>query len=262
MRYGICVGLDDFDKIKLAAQSGFDYIECGFGNLAKSTDEEFESYKKNLEEAGIKNEAANGFLPGELKVTGENVDFDALRAYIEKGMSRGVQIGLETVVFGSGGARRLPEGCSYDKGFMQIAEFLKKVAGPVAAKYGVRIVLEPLRKDECNIINTVKEGVIVAAVSGQDNVGGLADLYHMIGEHDTNEDIKDLKGRLWHAHISNPAKRGRHKRIYPIGIDEYDYKSFIEALEYSGCERCSVEAPVLDAKTEIPAAAQMLKSIL
>ncbi len=262
MHYGVCIGLDDSEKIRIAAESNFDYVECGFGTLAKCSDEEFELYKNVLQENNIKAEAANGFLPGELKVCGENVDCAALSAYIEKGMLRGSQIGLETVVFGSGGARSLPDGWDYAKGFLQIAEFLRNIAGPIAEKYGVRIVMEPLRRKECNIINTVKEGVMLAACSGRENVGGLADLFHMVEEGDTNEDIKDLKGSLWHAHISNPVSRAKCNRIYPLGENEFDYKSFIEALEYAGCMRCSVEAGCFDFEKEAPVAAQLLKNLL
>ena len=261
MRYGVCIGLDNSDKIRIAAGSGFDYIECGFGTLSKCSDEEFEIYKNVLNENNIKVEAANGFLPGELKVCGEKVDYDALYAYIEKGMLRGSQIGLKTVVFGSGGARCLPDGCDYAKGFLQISQFLRDIAGPLAEKYGVRIVMEPLRRKECNIINTVKEGVMLAVCSGRENVGGLADLFHMVEEGDTNEDIKDLKGSLWHAHISNPVKRANANRIYPQGENEFDYKAFIEALEYAGCTRCSIEASCFDFEKEAPVAAQLLKSL-
>ena len=127
MRYGVCIGLDNTDKIKIAAESGFDDVECGFGTLANCSDEEFELYKNVLRENNIKVEAANGFLPGELKVCGEKVEISALSAYIEKGMLRGSHLGLETVVFGSGGARSLPENWDYTKGFLQIAEFLRSI---------------------------------------------------------------------------------------------------------------------------------------
>ena len=261
MRYGVCIGLDNADKIKIAAESGFDYIECGFGTLAKCSDEEFELYKNVLQENNINVEAANGFLPGELKVCGENVEREALCAYIEKGMRRGAQIGLKIVVFGSGGARCLPDGWDYAKGFSQLSCFLRDIAGPIAEKYGIRIVMEPLRRKECNIINTVKEGVMLAVCSDRENVGGLADLFHMVEEGDSNEDIRDLKGSLWHAHISNPVKRANANRIYPLGENEFDYKSFIEALEYAGCTRCSIEAVSFDFEKEAPAAVQVLKSI-
>ncbi len=261
MRYGVCIGLDNSEKIKIAAESGFDYIECGFGTLSKCSDEEFEHNKNVLNENNIQVEAANGFLPSELKVCGENADFDALAAYIERGMQRGAQVGLKIVVFGSGAARNLPDNLSYCNGFLQIARFLRDIAGPVAQKYGVRIVMEPLRKKECNIINTVKEGAMLAACSGRENVGVLADLYHMVQEGDTNEDIRDLKGSLWHAHISNPVKRANSNRIYPIGENEFDYKSFIEALKYAGCKRCSIEAACFDFEKEFPVSAQLLKNL-
>ena len=86
-------------------------------------------------------------------------------------------------------------------------------------------------------------------------------MFHMVEEGDSNEDIKDLRGSLWHAHISNPVKRANANRIYPQGINEFDYRSFLEALEYAGCARCSIEASVFDFEKEAPVAAQVLKEI-
>ena len=83
MRFGMCVG-SDFGKIKLVAESGFDYVESCFSLLAESDCEQFGLFKSELEKYSLKCETVNCFLPGNLKVTGPQVDYDALREYIEK----------------------------------------------------------------------------------------------------------------------------------------------------------------------------------
>ena len=250
MRYGVCVGFDELEKIKSAKEYGYDYVECGFQSFARGSDEDYEKFKNVLNECNIKCESTNCFMPGDLPVTGENVNYDAIAEFVDKGMKRGSECGLKTVVFGSGGARRVPDGFPFEKAVKQLAYFLGEVVSPIAEKYGITVVTEPLRHKETNIINTVSEGVMLAAMVGKDNVKCLADIYHMDVEGDTYDDIRKLKGSILHAHISWPITKGDSKRVYMTDVNQYDYKGFIDALEYAGCERCSIEAACDDFEKE------------
>lgn len=261
MRFGVCRGVDALEDIKTAAKAGFDYIECGFSGLSRCSDEEFAAFEAVLKESGLQCEAANGFLPRDYKVVGEEFDEEKIAAYIEKGMVRGAKVGLKVVVFGSGKARAVPEGTSFAEAYKQLVYFLGEVAAPIAAKYGITVVTEPLRKDETNIIHTIKEGVMLGAATGRDNVAGLGDIYHMIGAGDTFDDVRELKGSLLHAHISNPVGKDGRKRLYPASPEEFDYKGFTDALVYAGCPRCSVEANCDDFTVEAPVSARLLKSL-
>lgn len=256
MRYGMCMGLDTPQNIKIAKEAGFDYIECNFGALSRRDDEVFEAFKATLAENDIKCEAANCFIPGDLPLIGKDFHSEVYSSYIENGMRRGSEIGLKTVVFGSGGARRIPGDFSFAEAFIQLGDFLRTVVSPIAEKYGITVVIEPLRKQETNIIHTVKEGVMLAALSGKDNIAGLADLYHVVGAGDTNDDIRVLKGYIKHAHLANPTGRR-----FPKSLDEYDYQGFIDALTFAGCERCSVEAGCDDYATEAFETASLLKQL-
>ncbi|MBR3768401.1 MAG: sugar phosphate isomerase/epimerase [Clostridia bacterium] len=261
MRFGVCVGIDQKEKVKIAAECGFDYIESGFQMFAAAAEEELTLWEETSKEYSIKCEAVNCFLPGSLKVTGENVDYDALRDFVERGMKNCARLGVKIVVFGSSGARNIPEGFSFAEGFRQLGYFLREIASPSAAKYGITVVTEPLCTDETNIINTVNEGVMLSVFAGKDNIKGLADLYHMTKCGDTAENIINLKGSIAHGHISNPEGIGDKKRIYPASVDEYDYKSFVDALEKCGCERCSVEAACFDFAVDAPKAIKLLRSL-
>ena len=261
MRYGICIGMDKTAEIEKAAKLGFDYIETGFSGLGRGDDAEFETFKACLERNNIRCEASNGFLPRDYRVTGKKIDFEKLTAYIQKGMERGAAVGLKTVVFGSSGARNLDSDTDYITGFRQLADFLRETACPIAARYGITVVTEPLRQQESNIINTVCESACLAAACKSANAGALADIFHMEVENDSFENIKRLKGCLLHSHISYPYERDGQKRVYPSDVNEYDYKGFIEALEYAGCTRCSVEAGVIDFDRDASAAIKVLKSL-
>lgn len=252
MRFGACIG-DDVTKIKFCEDIGFDYLETGFAMLGKGNEEKYDAFLAEILKNNIRCESANCFIPGSLKTTGENVDLEALAEYVEYGMSRGPAIGLKTVVFGSGGSKEVPEGFSHAKAFHQLAVFLREVCSPIASKYGITVVVEPLC--DCNIIRTVREGAYLAGAADRENIKGLGDLFHMYNMGDTNEDIRAMKGVIGHAHIAEPVSRH-----YPTDPDKYDYKSFIDALEYAGCPRCSVEAGTDDFFREAPEALAVLKA--
>ena len=261
MKFGVCTGIDDAQKLKYAVEAGFDYVECNFGFLSKSSDEEFENAKKAICEANIKCESANCFIPDIYPIADSACDRNGLAAYVEKGMKRGAEIGLEIVVLGSGRARRVPEHITFKEGFKNISDVLAEVISPIAEKYGITVVIEPLRPKECNIFNTVKEGVMLAASTGKDNIFGLADIYHMVESGDTYDNIRDLKGNLKHAHISYPPQDGSHARCYPKDINEFDYKGFVDALDFAGCERCSIEAGCENFKEEITLSGKVFEQL-
>ncbi len=256
MKIGVCGGID---RIHATADAGFDYIEGNFSSIARCDDEEFFNFNNELAKYSLPCEAANCFLPGEMKITGDSVDYKALEEYLLKGYKRAAETGVKIVVMGSGGARSVPAGFSFSKAVNQIVFFVSQYAAPIAADYGIDFVFEPLCKPESNIINSIKDGGMLASVINMPNVGTLGDLYHMYVEGDTYKDVTELKGVFRHAHISNPDSGNEMKRVFMKNPDEYDYKGFFDALKSVGCERVSIEAATKDFNTDVYEAVKIMK---
>ena len=253
MKFGVCIG-GDSTKIAISKRLGFDYVESCFSLLADENEAPYNNFQQALKENGIPCISVNCFLPGSLKVTGPVVDWDALSAYVERGMRRGAELGVKKVVFGSSGARDIPEGFPFDEAIRQICKFLTDIVSPLAEQYGIIVVLEPLSPNDTNVIRSLREGAELVAAVNKENVLLLGDLYHMYNVNDGESDVRMMKGLLKHAHISEPQKR-----IYPAAGDAYDYRAFIEALEYAGCETCSVEARTDDFETDAEKAIAVLR---
>lgn len=236
MRYGMCVQNHQIEFIDEIKKMGYDYVECRFNIFAENNREKIEELTSALERSNIKCEAVNCFIPGSFHLTGENIDEKALSKHIETGMKNLSEINCKTVVFGSGGARRIPDGLEYDKGIEQIIHFLRDIVSPTAEKYGIKVVIEPLKSSETNVINTVREAVNIAEKVNNSHISSLADLYHMYAENETPESISDFTGKISHSHIAEI-----NSRSYPKEGDFYDYSRFIKAMEKVGCTRCSVE---------------------
>jgi sugar phosphate isomerase/epimerase len=157
MLLGICGGPEVASAAKAA---GYDYIEVNVSSHLKGEagDEEFAPFLKQIRDCGMPCMAANVFVPGHLKITGPEVDFQRLKRYIETVMARAEQVGLHAIVFGSGEARKIPEGFDRQQAYAQLLDFGCMVA-PLAAQHGVSIAVEPLNRGETNVLNSVAESL-------------------------------------------------------------------------------------------------------
>src|SRR5580698_2805376 len=106
----------------------------------------------------VEENVQNCLLPGTLKIVGPDVDFAKIRAYIGTVMRRAAVVGMKILVFGSAGARNVPEGFDRGRAGEQILEFVR-MAAEAAAANGIVLVAEPLSRDESNIIHTIAEAM-------------------------------------------------------------------------------------------------------
>lgn len=259
MKFGACIGTD-CERLKAIKALGFDYAESGCGSINAISEEEFEAFASLREELDVPIPVANGFFPKNIRLAGPERDDGAIRAYLEKLIPRAKHLGIRRFIFGSGGARRIPEDMSREDGLNAVIDVLKTVICPMCAAAGMDVVIEPLRTQECNILNTVHEGVLCMELAQIPNLFVLADVYHMVEMGEGYEDyLPTLRGKLMHAHTSNPIG-GEERRVYPKAGDGFDQKPFIAALQGAGCETCSVEAGTDDFAAEAKAALAVLRA--
>lgn len=261
MKIGVCRGLDDFHAMKSAKAAGVDYFECGFGSLARFDDVHFDECKNQLDSLELPCIAANGFIPGDMKLVGDKVDYGAIEEYLDKGFQRAASLGVKKIVLGSGSARSYDDGFSPEKAKEQVAFFLNEYAAPKAKAVGCIIVLEPLRFSESSMIHTVGDGVEIAEMSGADNVFALADLYHVFGNDDSISGMRKFSGLVRHSHIAQPIKR-----VYPCCCDDdatkYIYSEFLNTLSDIGCDTCSVEAHTDNFDEDVKNAVTLIRSVI
>jgi len=181
--------------------------------------------------------AANCLVPGDLKITGPAVNADALKQYMTAVLKRAAKTGMTTLVFGSGGARNVPDGFDRAVAKKQIIDFLK-MAAPIAQQNGVMLVAEPLNRGECNIINTVAEGMEYVTAIGSPNFKCLVDSYHFWLEEEPLSNLVIAMPSIKHVHLADKVGR-----TAPGESGQSDYKPFFKVLKQGGySRRISVEA--------------------
>lgn len=231
MRFGICT---DAGHIGMAHELGFDYVEGSASWLAGLSEKEFSEYAAKLSEYPIRYECFNGLLPGDLHITGDQVNGKEIEEYLKRVFARIHAVGGNVAVFGSGKTRRVPEGMNFDEAYRQVVRFTKK-AGEIAAQNHVTIAIEPLNQSETNLICSVAEGAMLRADVNMESVQLLADSYHMFRE---NEPVSNLlrAGRLIHVHVAL-----RENRSYPYREDR-ELETFFHTLKQIGYDgRVSIE---------------------
>jgi D-psicose/D-tagatose/L-ribulose 3-epimerase len=251
VQVGYCTSVKNIAAAKAA---GFDYIEVGTSEIAALSDADFEKTLQDVARADLPVPAANLFLPATLKVTGPAIDPEQQLAYVKKAFDRLSRLGARIVVFGSGGARRVPDGFSKDEAFTQLVEFGKRIA-PEARSHGITVAIEPLRREETNIINSAAEGLALVEAIGDPNFQLMIDFYHLASEKESPAIVSRAKDCLRHLHMANPAGR-----VFPLASDEYDYAPFFAALRQAGySQRISVEASTKDLPADAPRAIALLR---
>ena len=235
MKLGVCCPLSE---AAVAKTIGFDYFECTFSGLAQMSDDEFRIFKETVDKLEFYPLAMNVMLTGDFRITGNEADHEKARPFLEKGFARAAEVKTQSVVFGSGRARNLPDGFTdRAKAYDQIVDF-SILAGKIAGKNGIRIAVEPLSFSEANIINFVPEAAYIAERANLPGVSFLADYYHMAKNKESVSVIHTYGSQLEHCHISEPFKR-----TYPSPLDSHDYSLFINALKAVGYnKKVSIEA--------------------
>jgi sugar phosphate isomerase/epimerase len=206
MKFGICTSFKSAPAVRAA---GFEYIEENAQGLFQALvpDGVFTGLAE-AKSCGIPIPAANCLLPGSLRLTGPSIDTLALQQYLNTLLPRARDVGIQTLVFGSGAARLVPEGFPRDQAFTQIVAFLR-LAAPLAAAHGVTIVVEPLNSGECNIINTVAEAMDYVRAANTPAIKCLVDSYHVWKEQESLDGLRAAlqAGAIAHVHLADLAGR-------------------------------------------------------
>lgn len=251
MRFGFCAS---WDQVGVIVEAGFDYIEPSVAHGLKPETSWEETDFASIPAAGVVAEAFNGFLPGDLKIVGTEIDHARVEAYLKSAFDRLARVGAKVVVFGSAGSRRVPEGYSRDTARDQILAFLRRCA-PLAETAGVVVAIEPLGSHECNILTSVDEALGYVRKVDHPAIRVLADLYHIDSDGQSHAETRDAGPLLRHVHVA-----GRENRRVP-NLDDVDYlAAYFRVLKDAGYDaRVSIESRVVDLAREAPTALSVLR---
>jgi len=252
MEFGVCFNVVDVyrespdkldEQLTLIAECGFGYVEITAVSCAGASEDEIRTIKTALLKSGLASKRACILFPGDLKVVGPDRDENAIREYLEGLIPKLKAFGVDVVVFGSGGARRIPDGFDYTTAFDQFCETAGLLAD-ITGSQGIKVAVEHLNPKECNLLTTIEETVRAVRQVGHPDCGLLFDYYHLDDSTDDVFHVAEAKDVLFHSHVALPGSR-----FYPEPGDEQTLRSYFSVLknaDYNGT--VSIEATLHDGK--------------
>lgn len=260
MKIGCCVNMVSEDSRKIGAsriplldELGYDYVELPLAQLMELDEAELAELCSLLETLTIPCESCNNFFPASVRITGPEADMDKILDYARTAIPLAAGLGAKTIVFGSSGAKNVPEGFSKEAAFGQVTAALQAIA-PILAEYGVTAAIEPICHLEGNLILNEAEAIRLMQAVDRPQVKLLADYYHMSVEGENPAILRQAGADLRHVHIAVPEGR-----VWPTG-SHAGLKRFFEELKNSGYNgRVSIEAYSADFEADAPKALENLR---
>ena len=229
------------EDVTIMRDAGYDFWEWSAGAVfdPEKDDSWWQSQKEEIAKRPLPLRSCNGFLPGKFRLTGPKADHGPALDYAETVLRRADEIGVKTIVFGSGSARNVPGDFTgprenipnLEKGTRQYADFCRALVKRVADLKTVKVVIEPLRPNESNIINYVFQGLAICRDVASPRLAQLADIFHMMMGGDDPASLVAAGCLLKHCHIAD-----YETRKFP-GFDPNEtkrLKPFFDALKLAG----------------------------
>lgn len=209
MKYGFCTGFatdplwvirkDMLDRIK---EVGFDYAELPVMTFSNMDEDDFSSMFSSFSAP-----VACNLFPGNIPLVSNERDFSQIRAYLDIAFTRCRTLGIAEAVFGSGKARSFNPGeMNKTEAYDRLKETIAEAIIPKAVEYEITVLVEPLKRDECNLINTVTEGYALSEEINHPSFLLMADIYHMESNCESINSLVPALDRIRHIHIAGKGR--------------------------------------------------------
>jgi D-psicose/D-tagatose/L-ribulose 3-epimerase len=130
----------------------------------------------------------------------------------------------------------VPEGFPLEAAWQQLVALLRQL-GPVAAGHDMVIVIEPINRQESNIVNLAAEGLRLATDVDHPNVQLLIDFYHLMMEREDPDIVLRAGPAVRHLHFAEVDGRR-----FPGAIGNAASRFFDRMRHIGYAGRCSIEA--------------------
>ncbi len=256
MKLGICGAPA---QLCTARALGYDYFETSAVGIAAMTPSEFAAFAEQNRVLRSGRFAGclvcNGLFPGGLALVGPAADEQKIAAYLSGLLPRLRQLGVRKVVFGSGSARRCPEGTAPQQAHRQLQAAARLAEGFLTGA-GIAVGMEHLNRAETNLLNTLTQTLEFVRRVGEPGLGVTVDFFHLQQENEPLSVLEQAAGMVTHAHTASPARQGLQPQDLP---QQQAQAAALAAAGYDGT--LSVEAAFAAFEAEGAASLAVLRQV-
>ncbi len=238
MRYGFCTGFAtllknriDYTLLDAVRQTGYDFVELPLMQTAALPEAAFTALAAVLRASGLAADSSCNLFPPTLRLTGPDARREPVRAYLRPAFDRLSALGTRTLVFGSSGARNLPQGVNAEEGYRQLSALVAEELVPLLEAHDITLVMEPIGGYEANFIRTLPEGMEIVRRVNHPRVRLLADSVHLLWEKEDPADLTRFAPYLTHVHVCE------NQRVLPVDAYSPELAAFLQTLKATGYDR-------------------------
>jgi sugar phosphate isomerase/epimerase len=213
MRYGFCTnfasplkGAVDYDLLRRIRAAGFDDVEFPLRLIESLSGGAFDELKRTLAALSLNATVCTNFFPDNMPLTGPQQNRKTLEGYLARALDRAAQLGVRKIVFASVLAWQIPDGFSRQVGYDRLAALLTELLIPSCTKCDMLILIEPLRKSVCNLINTLTDGMALVKQVNSPVVQLMADGFHMLSNEEDPRQIIAYARNIEHVHLAEAGR--------------------------------------------------------
>ena len=258
LKFCCCAEADD---IELLAKLGYDAIELRGAYLVALSEEDFAALKDRLAAAALPVIGLNASVPAEIAICGDTFNENEVLSYARCVCERLSALGGLNVGIGSPASRTLPKE-GEETAWAQIERFMTILA-ETADEYGLTVTWETLAREAAPIgTDFAKDCALVHKLrsAGCDNVGTTVDLFHLLVNGTTPDEIAAEAAIAFHIHIAEPPYENR---AFPTEAWADTYRSCLAPLLASApAGAISVEASRGTVAEDGPAALALLRKLV
>lgn len=236
-------------------QAGYKFIGEGVARMIspRLSEIDFQKNKKKVQDAKCGVYMCNVFFPSDIKIAGKDVDEAKVLSYSEGVFKRASILGVEAVVLGSGGARKIEEDVDRENAIADFISLGRKMA-VLAQKNNVKIFLENLNSTETNFMTTLTDAAEVVRAIDHPNFRLNVDIYHMLKENESPNSILNAGDVI--AYVEVAEKEGRTRP----GVNNENFIPYFKALKQIGYQgEIFIESRWTDLATEASIAKNYLE---
>ena len=222
---GICT---DFTNLPDAHRLGFDFVEISLAELAALPEDDFQEFADYVDGNGIRVGACRDMLPRDLSIVGPSVNASSLHGYLQHAFNRARRLNANVIVLDAAKSRAVPQGVDFPFAWRQLGNFLRLTQGH-ASDCGITVVIEPIRKSDCNLLNLVSEATLIAGLLQLNNIAVAAHSGHMAMASEPVSALRKAAPLLRHVHLENALTRK-----LPKPYDGEDYARLLRTLTEVG----------------------------
>ena len=226
------------DACRVIREAGYTGVEIApftlAGDPAEITAAQRKVYRDVIESEGLTFVGLHWLMvsPKGLHVTGPDAELRRRSwGHVRNLIDLCADLGPDGVmVFGSPAQRCATGGLTRDEATRHFVEGLASVA-PHAGQRGVKVLVEALPSDQCDVVQTLDEAVRIVRQIGSPAIQTMFDTHNAVDETEPHARLVDRHfDHILHVHVNEVD--GRH-----CGTGDYDFKPVLEVLrrrEYTG----------------------------